>query len=250
MIKLFITDLDGCMTDPFITPDWDAYSQIRALNLASANDDSIPPLSICTGRPMPYAEAQAQLLGIRLPFIFESGGGMYDVVKNEITWTPALTEEVEKEVLDIKAWSKVHLIEPYTAAIPEFAKFTDIGIIHQDSDIIDEMFDKSVEYISENHPLFEVHKTIVSVNIILKKANKGEGIKMLCNHFNLMLNEVAYIGDSSGDVPGLDIVGMAFAPSNSAQVAKDAAVVTKGESTRGVLEAYHSIIQSNLNSTY
>lgn len=250
MIKLFITDLDGCMTDPFITPDWDAYSQIRALNLASNGDDSVPPLSICTGRPMPYAEAQAQVLGIRIPFVFESGGGMYDVVENKITWSKALTDQAKREVLEIKEWSKEHLIKPNRGSIPEFAKFTDIGIIHQNTEIVDDMYEKSVRYISETYKLFEVHKTEVSVNIILKKANKGEGIKMLCNHFELNLEEVAYIGDSSGDIPGLKIVGMPFAPSNAAQGTKDVAEVTISRSTNGVLEAYHKIIERNLSGTY
>lgn len=250
MIKLFITDLDGCMTDPFITPDWDAYTQIRALNLASKTDDSVPPLSICTGRPMPYAEAQAQILGIRIPFVFESGGGMYDVAENKLTWSPALTDQAKIDVLEIKDWSKEHLIKPYKGAISEFAKFTDIGIIHQNTSTIDEMYDMSVEYISKNYKLFEVHKTEVSVNIILKKANKGEGIKMLCNYFGLELTEVAYIGDSSGDIPGLKIVGMPFAPSNAAQITKDVAEVTVERSTNGVLEAYHKIIERNLSGNH
>ena len=59
-ILLFVTDLDGCMTVPFETQHWPDYTQIRALQLQSQDDPSIPPMSICTGRPMPYAEAQAQ----------------------------------------------------------------------------------------------------------------------------------------------------------------------------------------------
>ena len=98
MIKLFVTDLDGCVTDPFITPDWEAFSGIRELNLKSELDPSIPKLSICTGRPMPYAEAMAQILGIRIPFVFESGGGMYDVTTNTLTWTPVLNDGVRRQV--------------------------------------------------------------------------------------------------------------------------------------------------------
>ncbi len=245
MIKLFITDLDGCVTDPFITPDWEAYTKLRELNLASKNDDTIPPLSICTGRPMPYAEAQAQILGIRIPFVFESGGGMYDVEKNKITWTPDLDEEAKAQVQQIKAWTQKNIIKKYDSAISEFAKFTDIGIIHQDTPTINEMAEKCEEYISANYERFEVHKTIVSVNIILRKANKGEGIKMLANHFELKPEELAYIGDSSGDVPGLKIVGMPFAPSNAAQVAKEVAEVTKERATKGVVKAYQKIIERN-----
>lgn len=245
MIKLFITDLDGCVTDPFFTPDWEAFSKIREYNLHSKDDSTIPPLSICTGRPMPYAEAIAQVLGIRIPFVFESGGGMYDVANNKITWTPALTDEAKKQVLEIKEWSNKHLIKAYKGSIPEFAKFTDIGIIHQNTNEVNEMYEKSVEYISTNYELFEVHNTEVSVNIILKQANKGEGIKMLCKHFGLGLDEVAYIGDSSGDVPGLKIVGTPFAPINAAKVTKDVAEVLEGRSTHAVVQAYEKIIEMN-----
>lgn len=245
MIKLFVTDLDGCVTDPFVTPDWEAYSKLRELNLASKEDESIPPLTICTGRPMPYAEAQAQILGIRLPFVFESGGGMYDVASNKITWTTFLDDEAKRQVQDIKEWTKKEIIDKYDSAISEFAKFTDIGIIHQDTPTINEMAEKCREYIQANYDRFEVHKTEVSVNIILKKANKGEGMKMLANHFDLGLEEMAYIGDSSGDVPGLKLVGMPFAPSNAAQITKDVAEVTENKSTKGVVEAYLKIIERN-----
>lgn len=247
MIKLFITDLDGCMTDPFITPDWKTFSKIRQMNLNSHLDENIPPLTICTGRPMPYAEAMAQILGIRLPFLFESGGGMYDVNKNVLTWNTALTKEREQEVTEIKAWAKKHLIDTYPSSIAEFAKFTDIGIINPDSAIIYEIRDKAEEFIAKNFSHFEVHFTEVSVNIILKKANKGEGIKMIANHLGCDLSEIAYIGDSSGDIPGLKIVRLPFAPSNAADSVKQVARVLTGKSTHGVLQAYHSIIEYNLN---
>ena len=248
MIKLFITDLDGCMTDPFITPDWDAFSKVRELNLKSAGDPAIPQLSICTGRPMPYAEAMAQILGIEIPCVFESGGGMYDVKKNKITWTDALDEQAKQHVIEIKAWAKEHIISRYDGTIPEFAKFTDIGIIHQDAQVIEKIRDESIDFITGRYDEFEVHYTEVSVNIILKKANKGYGIRMLSAHLGFDLSEVAYIGDSSGDIPGLQIVGMPFAPANAASHTKEVAEVLENRSTKGVLEAYYKIIERNLNS--
>src|SRR5690625_6841963 len=72
MIKLFVTDLDGCISYPYRTPNWDAIQEIRDLNIASRSNPEIPPLTICTGRPHPYAEAVAQWLDVRLPFVFES----------------------------------------------------------------------------------------------------------------------------------------------------------------------------------
>jgi hypothetical protein len=248
MIKLFITDLDGCMTDPFITPNWEIFSQVRQLNLNKQNDPNIPPLTICTGRPMPYAEAMAQVLGIGLPFLFESGGGMYDVQRNQLSWNPALTKEREQEVVEIKAWAKEHLIDRFPSSIPEFAKFTDIGVINPDRKVIYQVRDIARNFIEANYEHFEVHYTEVSVNIILKKANKGEGIRWICNHLGVGLDEVAYIGDSSGDIPGLNLVGTPFTPANGAPAVREVAQVLKGKSTEGVLEAYHQIIQFNMKS--
>lgn len=245
MIKLFITDLDGCVTDPFTTPDWDAFSKIRELNLESQNNPLIPPLTICTGRPMPYAEAMAQILGIELPFIFESGGGMYDVIKNDLIWNPCLSQEREAEIQELKKWGRKIISDKYPSSIAEFAKHTDIGFINPDTSIIEHIFKEAEELIGNGFEAFEVHSTPVSVNIILKDANKGKGIRMLCEYLGLDLEEVAYIGDSSGDVPGLKIVKAAFAPSNAAKVAKDVAEVVQANSTEGVLEAYRKIIERN-----
>ena len=70
---------------------------------------------------------------------------------------------------------------------------------------------------------------------------------MLAEHFGYSLNEIAYIGDSSGDIPGLKIVKLPFAPVNAAQITKDVATVINKKSTKAVLQAYHNIIEYNLN---
>ena len=69
---------------------------------------------------------------------------------------------------------------------------------------------------------------------------------MICEHFEYSLDEVAYIGDSSGDIPGLKIVKLPFAPVNAADPVKEVAEVMRGKSTDGVLEAYHNIIEYNI----
>lgn len=246
-IKVFVTDLDGCITNPFETPNWEPYTQIRSLQLQSELDPSIPPMSICTGRPMPYAEAHAQFLGIRYPFVFESGGGLYDLMTNTLTWNPNVTDALTSDIEGIRAWAYDEIFPNFPGSIPEFAKFTDVGLIHRDKLVIDEIHTLATKKISQEYPHFEVHKTDVSVNIIVKKANKGEGLAHLAKTLEVDLFEMAYIGDSSGDIPGLERVGMAFAPSNADEnVKKVVHLVTSRPSTDGVLEAYHWIIQHNL----
>lgn len=246
MIKLFITDLDGCIAHPFLSPDWESLSGIKALNLRSKNEEHIPALTICSGRPFPYVEAIGQWLDVDHPMLFESGGGMYDIQTNEITWNPQFGDDAKKAVEEIKEWLEKTLIKNYKGTYPEFAKYTDAGLVNPDSSKIALMHEEVLNHVNGNYPMFEVHATDVSVNIILKKANKGEGIRFLCEKLNIGLEEVAYIGDSSGDIPGLQIVGRSFAPGNAKHFVKDVVDnVTQKTATEGVLEAYELLIQHN-----
>ncbi len=245
MIKLFITDLDGCISMPFIPPKWDIISEIKELNELSKTDSTIPPMTICTGRPMPYAEAVYQWLGMYKPFLFESGGGVYDMSQNKLHWHPTFDEQREQELSELKSHLKKNFIEKYPNTIPEFAKFTDSGIINQTPAVIYEMYPQIKKYVEENYPDFEVHYTDVSINVISKSTNKGEGIRFLCQLLELELSEVAFIGDTGGDRPGLEIVGMPFAPANGKDTVKEVSEVMDGEDSEAVLQAYKKVIEYN-----
>lgn len=244
MIKLFITDLDGCISTPFKIPDWELLSEIRRLNAQSAHDIAVPSLSICSGRPFPYVEAVAQWLGIDNHVVFESAG-IYELSTNKIHLLPAFDDEAEQQVRELKRWIRNEIIPRYQDVVVEFTKKMDAGIIHLDSEVIQEIYPEVVEYVEEHYSRFEVHYTDVSINIILAQNNKRNGILELSEIMNLEPSEVAYIGDSSGDIPGLKIVGRAFAPLNASEDVKEVAKVLKAETTDAVLMAYRSIIQEN-----
>jgi len=244
MIKLFITDIDGCLTSPFTTPDWELLSQIRRLNEQSHNDMAVPPLTICSGRPMSYVEAVAQWLGIGQPMVFESGG-IFDITTNKVHFLESFDEEAQEQVWELKDWLRDEIIAEYPQLVMEFTKKMDAGVIHLEKDVIDEVYPTVEDYVENHYPRFEVHKTDVSINIILKDNNKRNGILKLCEMLEITPEEVAYIGDSSGDVPGLKIVGNPFAPSNAIEKVKEVAIVLDAPVTHAVLEAYRQIIQKN-----
>ena len=245
MIKLFITDLDGCISMPFIPPKWHVITELKDLNEKSKTDKTIPPLTICTGRPMPYAEAVYQWLGMYKPFLFESGGGVYDMSENKLHWHPTFDSARETELGELKDYLRENFIKKYPNTIPEFAKFTDSGIINQDPRVIHEMYPVIKQFVSANYPNFEVHYTDVSINVISKSTNKGEGIKFLCKLLKLDLEEIAFIGDTGGDRPGLEIVGKPFAPQNGMKSAKEVSDVMSGSDADAVLEAYKKVIEYN-----
>jgi HAD superfamily hydrolase (TIGR01484 family) len=244
MIKLFITDLDGCLSTPFKTPDWDLISQIRRLNEQSLYDMAVPPLSICSGRPFPYVEAVAQWLGVDNPVVFESAG-IYELSTNKLRFLPVFDEEANKQVRELKRWLQDEVVSRYPDLIIEFTKKMDAGVIHLEKGVIEEIYPQVLEYVDEHYPDFEVHMTDVSINIILGENNKRNGILELCEMMDVDPQEVAYIGDSSGDIPGLKVVGRAFAPLNASDDVKEEAEVLEAEVTEAVLMAYRIIIQEN-----
>ncbi len=246
MIKLFITDLDGCITMPFQTPDWNAITQLRELCIASRTDKAIPSLTICSGRPMPYVEAVSQWLDMRQPMIFESGGGIYDMQKNELIWHPDLTGEKERSLAEIRRHVKLNYVDRLPDVIPEFTKRTDIGMVFRNEGQIRQILPELTSWIDEYHPEFEVHHTEVSINIISKRSNKGEGIRQLCQLMNLKISEVAYIGDTGGDIPALKIAGRSYAPKNAMQhVRKLVDYPLESSVTAAVLEAYRDCVEYN-----
>ncbi|MFA5668060.1 MAG: HAD-IIB family hydrolase [Balneolaceae bacterium] len=246
MIKLFITDLDGCVSHPHISPDWDTISEIRALIEQSKTDSTIPPMTICSGRPLPYVEAVSQWLGMYHPMVFESGGGIYDMKNNKLMWNASFDDKTERDLEAIKVYLKKNFVEKVPGAISEFAKRTDAGLIHQSASVIDEMYAEIVPYIEANYPRFEVHYTDVSINIIAKTTNKGFGIRQLAELLEIELNEIAYIGDTGGDIPGLKIVGQSFAPKNAKDYVRAVCDYSLEEdATHAVLAAYKQIITHN-----
>lgn len=244
MIKLFVTDLDGCISHPFRTPDWDAIQAIRDLNIASRTNPDIPPLSICTGRPHPYAEAVAQWLDIRLPFVFESAG-LYHWDGNRVETGLGNLEEDLQPIRDMKIWLGQEITPKFSSANIEFSKLMDAGIVSPNTEDIKKIIDIVAKKVAADYPDLEIHTTDVSVNILLPGNNKFQGMSLLAASQNITLDDIAYIGDTGGDIPALREVKMAFAPSNATRGVKDVSINLEQGTTEAVLEAYNRIIAHN-----
>lgn len=247
MIRLFVTDLDGCISHPFQPPAWEAISELVRLHADRQQDARIPPITVCTGRPQAYAEAVAQWLSVTTPFLFESGSGMYDPASNRVWWSPRITAATERALASLRRTIHEELVPQHAGTLAEFGKQKDVGLTNPDPRVIETMYRIVCDLVAQ-HPDgdLEVHSTDVSVNVIPRAANKGAGLTWLSEHTGIGLDEMAYIGDTQGDLSALTRVGRAFAPRNATPAVKTAAhVVTQGEATAGVLEAYRAVIAEN-----
>lgn len=245
MIKLFAVDLDGCVTVPFKTPNWDVFTKVRDLNRESRHDETIPALTVCTGRPFPYAEAAAQYLDIYYPIVFEGGGGLYHPVTTSLTWSPKLTDEQLRTISELRQWVESEILPGYPGTMIEFTKRTDVGVVSADLAEIKEIYTRVRDRIMKHYDIFEVHNSDVSVNVVLKQCNKGAGLEQISNHTGIALEDMAFMGDGTNDLPALSRVRLPYAPSNARDEVKKIARVMPGEVTTAVLEAYNDIIALN-----
>lgn len=244
MIKLFVTDLDGCISFPYRAPDWDHMTQIRSLNEESKFDKTIPPLTICTGRPYPYAEAVAQWLHIDIPFVFESAA-LYLWNGNRIK--TALKDENNElqPINELKGWLVNDVLPDFPTAAIEFTKKMDAGVVAPEKDVIDEIHRIVKERVNSLYPQLEIHITDVSVNVLLGGNNKLQGMKLLAEELDITLDDIAYIGDTGGDIPALSHVKMPFCPINATRAVKNVSKEMEGNTSGAVLAAYREIIEYN-----
>lgn len=250
MIRLFVTDLDGCLSHPFRAPDWEPLVALTRLHARSADDVHVPPLTICTGRPLSYAAAVAQWLAVTTPILIESGSGMYDPVANRLSWAPSISPRAEAALDRLRPRVHRELVPRFPGTLPELDKQRDVGLNNPDPDVIARLLEIITAMVSDldaepGNAELEVHHTAISVNVIPRAANKGAGLRWLGEHLGIKLSEMAYIGDSGGDISALERAGMAFAPANAVDAVKAIATVTRGEATAGVLEAYQAVIAEN-----
>ena len=247
MIKLFVTDLDGCISHPFKTPKWETINKIRELNLLSRTDETVPPLTICTGRPYPYAEAVAQWLDVRLPFVFESAA-LYIWEGNKIETALSSHDGALEPIRKMKQWIAVELLESFPTAQLEFTKMMDAGIVCPDKAVVKEMYPVMKKKVEADHPELEIHTTDVSVNILMPGNNKLQGMRLLAEKMGVELSEIAYIGDSGGDIPALEKVKLPYSPSNATAAVKKVTRNLKVKTTDAVLEAYQEVVELNRES--
>ena len=248
MINLFITDIDGCLSEPYRPYDLNQFAVLRRY----AGDASppkrpglAPAMSICSGRAYAYVEAVTQALGLTAPVLFESGGGMFDPVTAQTTWNPAFTDEIAAELEEVRHWFATDCV-PGTKMSLDHAKRTQAGVVTPDTAEIEALRPRAEAFVEENLPHLVVFSTDNSVDIVPPDITKRTGIAWLCDHMDIETSNTAYIGDTDADLDALLSVGYPFAPANAHDVVREQVPhVTKGEVISGTVEAYRWCLHHN-----
>jgi HAD superfamily hydrolase (TIGR01484 family) len=240
--SVIFCDIDGCLNDgKHRALDLVALATIRQQirDLAAQG----VALSLCTGRPQPYAEAMAQILDLHTPIICEYGAMVYDPLTGAATTPLAAGERDEinrlkRHLSTLIGHGNAHFAEPGK----EFAiSITGPGII----DTPPETVARLMEQYRSQSPGFDVNWTysIAAIDIAPGRISKRTGAEMVLQQAGSDPARSFAIGDSNGDLPILEFVTHAACPANAEPAVKQICkTVATAPTTGGVVEILHTIL--------
>lgn len=232
-----VCDIDGCLSPEHSGPmDAGALSRIAAYNLGAQESGDRPVLTLCSGRPQPFAEAMCRLIGNRtLPIVCENGVWLYDPAANEYVMDPAITPEQLEIIAEATRWVRQELGPRGVTIQP--GKAASISLYHADTSVLRGLAPEIERVFAREGWGLRVSMTWLYINCDLAHVSKGSGVRRFCERTGLGRDRLAGIGDTTSDLAIREHVAWFACPSNAQDELKQRAdfVASKPEA-EGVLE--------------
>lgn len=232
-----ICDIDGCLSPESSTPfDVDALAIVAAHNRAAHARRDRPVLTLCSGRPQPFAEAMCRLIANRsLPLIAENGVWMYVPGDNLYQLDPAITSAQRQMVRDAAAW----LDDEFAAAgvTQQPGKACSVSLYHRDTEFLASLRPRIASEFAKRGWTLRVSMTWLYINCDLAHISKATGVARLLKHTGLSPERCAGIGDTTSDLAIRESVGWFACPANAVpEIKAQSDFVATSEEASGVVE--------------
>ncbi len=236
-LKLIIADVDGCLV-PETSAAWDFDSfqhVVRLIRAANAGNSSLPPLTLCTGRPQPYVEALMKLLDIRLPAICESGAIIYSLSDNHARHGPNVTPAKVEDLRDLRRWIEHALLRDRTDVVIQAGKEAQISLYGAEPSKLPPLHQAIEKETGIRGLDLEISASHFYLNLSLKGVDKGAALRLLLQDLRIDPKETAAIGDTVGDLPLREVCARFAAPANAQEeIKKVADYISPHEDTAGM----------------
>ncbi|MEZ6234263.1 MAG: HAD family hydrolase [Phycisphaerales bacterium] len=237
-----LCDIDGCIGPEDSVPlDADALARLAAHNRRAADQRDVPMVTVCTGRPAPFAEAISRTIAnTTLPFICENGVWLYDPAANAWHRDPAIRPEHLQMVRDAVAWAEDTLVPLGVTIQP--GKSASMSLFHPDTDFLRSLMPGLVTAFDDRLWPLRVSMTVRWINCDLTHVSKGTGVERWLARTGLPPDRVAAIGDTMSDLAMAERVGFFACPANAdPDLRARAHLVATAPEARGVLEILDTI---------
>lgn len=232
-----ICDVDGCLTpETSASFDVESLAIIAEHNVRAARDRDRPMLTLCTGRPQPFAECMCRLLqNTELPMIAENGVWMWDPVTNEFLMDPTITAEHRRAVREASDWLRQEFGPRGISEQP--GKSGSVSLYHPDTEYLRSIGPRITEEFAARAWPMRVSMTWFYINCDLKHVSKATGIARLMERTGLKQERLAGIGDTAGDELIRQKVAWFACPGNAApEMRARADFVASAHEAHGVRE--------------
>ncbi|MBN2311404.1 MAG: HAD hydrolase family protein [Candidatus Hydrogenedentes bacterium] len=239
-IKWIVADVDGCISPEESAPwDLEAFGRFaRLVREAAAGRGTLAPLTLCTGRPQPYAEALMKVLDVRAPAICENGAVLYSLHDNRARFGPGVTEEKILALRAVRGFIETELLPAHPDALLQFGKEAQISVFSETGEAFADVTARVEAFAAANGgPELVINRTPFYLNISLAGVDKGSTLRALFSELGVGREDVAGIGDSEGDLPLREAVGFFACPANARSCLKAVAdYVSPYEDIEGMLD--------------
>lgn len=241
-VRVFACDVDGCLAAVDHAPyDLERLHAIAALNRASADDPTVPALTLVTGRPHGYVDAVMQALDVRLPASFENGAGLATRAPYRAWLAPAVAAgaaALAAVTAELAARDDVFV---------QLGKVASLSVFPVDpARPVDDLAADLARLLERARLPLEVDPSTGCVNLLLPGVDKASGLRDLCAELGVAPSEVAGIGDAIGDLAWLRACGVSFAPANAVPEVRAAATVASDlPDVAATLAAYEALVAAN-----
>ncbi len=236
-----ICDIDGCLGPESHGPlEATRLAALAEYNRLAHETGDRPVVTLCSGRPLPYAEAMARLIGVRtLPVICEMGVWLWHSDTNRFDRDPRITPEQVAIVHEAEAWLEAEFGagNPNGPVSQQPGKACSISLYHPDTPYLKSLEPVLRDAFAERGWPFRVSSTWHWINCDLEHVSKATGIERFMAHTGLTRDRLAGIGDTMGDLAIREHVAFFACPSNADENLKPSADLVSDEpEIAGVLE--------------
>ena len=237
-IRFVLCDVDGCLTpeDP-VAPDAAALASIARRQQRIATGEDLAGLTLCTGRPQPFAELLCRMLHVRLPLIAENGVWLYDPVRNRYLIDPAIGADDLAAVDACREWLRTALAGSLADGAIQPGKTASVSLYSSDHAALAAALPRVQAQVQAAGWPIRVSMSWYYINCDLGHISKATGIARWRGLVGAEAQELAGIGDTLGDLAIADSVAVFACPANADERLKTrAAYVAAAREAAGVAE--------------
>ncbi len=210
-----LCDIDGCLAaEAGGAFDLAALAELADYNRRAQRDGGAPIITVCTGRPQPFAEAMCRLLANdTLPCVCEMGVWLYHPGTNHYELDPTITQTELDIVANLRR--ELHALLGPRGVSQQPGKVASVALYHPEVAVLRDAQPEIEALIARHNWPLRVSMTWSYTNCDLLHISKASGIRRWLTQTGFDPARCAGIGDTTSDQPLRDLLGWFGCPANA-----------------------------------